>query len=128
MIALAKEALTTYHDRMADNLFDTVYIAYPRKCALVRRRMKSDLAVKECAFTSAEQAWAHWIDGYAHAAGLPRPDPADFIIVSGAFTDDVNQHGAHLVLLDWQHTYDPQGFHDEVERERQLHDAGTGAA
>lgn len=102
-----------------DNLFPTVYITYPRKCALVRCQMKSDRAVKECAFSSAEQAWEHWLS-YASSVDQPRPDPADFIVVSGAFTNDVNRHGAHLVLLDWQHTYDPQSFYEEVERERQM--------
>lgn len=102
-----------------DNLFPTVYTAFHRKSDMVRCHLASWRVGDDYAFRSAEEAWRHEVD-VCRACRRPRPDPADFIVVSGALTNDVDKHGSHLVVADWQHTYDPQSFYEEVERERQL--------
>lgn len=102
-----------------DNLFPAVYTALPRKCDTVRSRLRDWRVTDSYAFRSADEAWQHEVD-VCRACRQPRPDPADYVIVSGALTNDVNEYGSRLVVADWQHTYDPQGFYEEVERERQM--------
>lgn len=90
-----------------DNLFPTVYTAFSRKRTMVRCRLANWYVVDDYAFRSAEEAWQHEVD-VASACRQPRPDPADYVVVSGVMKHNTNKHGAHLVIADWQHTYDPQ--------------------
>lgn len=104
-------------------LFPTVYVALRRDCDLVRRRLATWTVVADDALFSVDAAWQHEVD-VARACRQPRPDPAKYVIVSGAMKPDVDRRGAHLVIADWQHTYDPQSFYEEVVRERRMAEEG----
>lgn len=104
---------------MSDKLHDTCYMWFPRKCGTVRRRMATTRCVDDHLRWSAEGAWAQRLE-LSRETNNPRPDPADYIIVAGFVTDEMDKNGARLIRADWSHTYDPQGFYEEVERERRL--------
>lgn len=102
-----------------DSLFPIVYAAFHHKSDMVRCHLANWRVGDDYAFRSVEEAWRHEVE-VARACRQPQPDPADYVIVSGAMSNDVDKNGAHLVIADWQHTYDPQSFYEEVERERQM--------
>jgi hypothetical protein len=100
-------------------LFKETYMVFPRKCAQVRERMPEWHAVDAYQHRDADAAWRQVLS-QAGDVGLGRPDPADYVIVGGAVTNDVNERGAARVVADWTRTFDPQSFHEEVERARQV--------
>lgn len=104
---------------MSDKLHDTCYMWFPRKSAQVRQRLATWSCVDDRITYSVDAAWSDVMRVYIEA-WLDRPDPADYIIVAGLVTDDRDSRGARLIRADWEHTYDPQGFYEEVERERRL--------
>ena len=103
-------------------LFKETYMAFPRKCAQVRERMPEWRAVDAYQHRDVDAAWRRELE-LAAVCCRERPDPADYVIVGGAVTNDVNEHGAARVIADWTRTFDPQSFHEEVERARQVREA-----
>lgn len=104
---------------MSDKLHDTCYMWFPRKCEFTRRRLANWHCTEAHICSSVDAAWAQRL-GLSRETNTPRPDPADYIIVAGFVTDERNKGGARLIRADWEHTYDPQGFYEEVERARSV--------
>lgn len=104
---------------MSDKLFDTCYMWFPRTSAQVRQRMPTWRCIYERIVWGAETAWKD-LQRMHDESWIERPDPADFIIVAGFVTDEKDERGARIIRADWERTYDPQSFYEEVERERRL--------
>lgn len=100
-------------------LFKETYTVFPRGCAQVRERLPDWRLTEAHQHRDVDAAWRHELSQSAEC-GMDRPDPARYVIVGGAVTDDVDEHGATRVVADWTRTFDPQSFHEEVERERRV--------
>lgn len=104
-------------------LFQETYMAFSRKSAMVRERMPEWHAVDAYQHRDVDAAWRQVLSQAADV-GIDRPDPADYVIVGGSVTHETNGHGASRVIADWTRTFDPQSFHEEVERARRLAEDG----
>lgn len=99
--------------------FANVYLTYPRGCALVRRRLKGWRMHDDFVHHSVEAAWNSFVLRQI-AAGFGRPDPSEHVVVVGRMAHERDERGTREVFADWSRTFDPQSFHEEIERERQL--------
>ena len=76
---------------------NVIWIVYSKDCDNAKQRTGSDTAVPAYHFRDPEAAWL------AKKAGVTEAVPAEYLVVAGCLTGDVNEYGAHRVDLDWDH-------------------------